>query len=120
MVFLSILAGFIAGITVLGNLVAITAKVMHQHVETLTTSTLLGYVTANAVCAMAAGTAVGLVTLGLLVRVFRGSSAVGFARPSECTSLSTWAFTQWHHYGRGYQVGLRVLGIEIALKGEIA
>jgi len=119
MVFISILAGIIGAIAVLGNLLVITAKEMQQHAETLTTGALLGYVTANAMCAMVAGTAIGLVTLCLLVRVFRGNSAVGFARPSECTSLSTWAFTEWHHYGRGYQVGLRVLGIEIALKGEI-
>lgn len=120
MVFISILAGIIGAIAVLGNLMVITANTMHQHVETLTTGTLLSYVTVNAVCALAAGIAVGLVTLFLQVRVFRGNRAVGFARPSECTSLSTWAFTEWRHYGRGYQVGLRVLGVEIALKGEIA
>lgn len=120
MVFLSILVGFIAGVTVLGNLVAITAKLLQQQVETLTTSMLLGYVAFNAVCAMAAGVACGLTTLGLLARVCRGNRAVGFSRPSDCTSLATWAYTRWHYYGRGYQIGLRIFGVEIALKGEVA
>jgi hypothetical protein len=120
MVFISILAGIIGATAVLGNLMAITVQVMQRHAETLTSGALLGHITANAVCAMVAGVAVTLVTLFLQVRVFRGNRAVGFAWPSECTSLSTWAGTNWHYYGRGYQVGLRVLGVEIALKGEVA
>jgi hypothetical protein len=120
MVFISMLAGILTAIAVRGNLMAITTKILQQHAESLTTSALLGYVTATALCAMAAGATVGVVTLCLLVRLFRGNSAVGYAWPAECTSLSTWAFTHWHHYGRGYQVGLRVLGVEIALKGEVA
>lgn len=63
--------------------------------------------------------AVRILTHSLFVRALAQTSAVQWVKPSECTSFKAWLGDDWSYFGRGWQRGFRVLGLEVLTCGEL-
>jgi hypothetical protein len=61
-----------------------------------------------------------LLTLTLLVLMARGRTCVAFTSVAECQGFRSWLCSSWSFFSAGgQQAGLRVLGIEVALQGQL-
>jgi len=61
-----------------------------------------------------------LLTLTLLVVLARGRAFVSFASVSDCRGIRAWLCSSWSFFGAGgQQTGMRVMGIEVALQGQL-
>lgn len=61
-----------------------------------------------------------LLALTVLIRLWRGASAVAWHWPKECTSVYGWIGGTWKfESASGRQEGMRVLGLSLALQGKL-
>jgi hypothetical protein len=63
--------------------------------------------------------AVRVLTHVLFARALAQTSAVQWVRPNECTSFKAWLGDDWSYFGRGWQRGFRVMGLEVLTCGEL-
>jgi hypothetical protein len=58
--------------------------------------------------------------LTLLVMTARGRTCIAFASVAECQGIRSWLCSSWSFFAAGgQQTGMRVLGVEVALQGQL-
>ena len=87
----------------------------------LSASATLSLVTAAVIGALAVLFLVDALALTALVLLYRGRSALGWVRPSECAGLGSWLAYEWRFFSTGgLQEGRRILGLELAVNGRLS
>ena len=110
----SFLAGFVASVPVLSaGLVCLM-----ERIETLDTLELFLWVAVISGLTLLGGVLVRTCVLALLACIARGPDALDWCAPGECVSFATWLGCTWGFPGKdGWQEGVRVCGLGIALRG---
>ena len=112
--FISMALGFIASTVFLTPGMAY----LIQHLGGLDFFPLAGVVLAISTASLLAGVAVRTLTLALMVYAARGPVALDWCAPGECATFATWLGCSWGFFGAGgWQEGIRVCGLGIALRG---
>lgn len=103
-------------------LLAMLAAVIGLGPDTLsavTTPVALAGIAGMAVATLLTGFVVRHLVLALLVLALRGSTALEWCRPSECTSFESWCACSWNFFGKGGRhMGVRCFGLGVALAGD--
>jgi len=81
---------------------------------------LMAYLISCSVLAVIAMGLIQAITLATFVALLRGTSTVSWVWPTECSSVSRWFHYSWSFASPyGYQEGQRLLGLEMAVKGQL-
>lgn len=110
----SFTAGFVASVPVL------SAGVVYlmERIDGMDALALMLAVGAISTLALLCGVGVRTCVLALLASIARGPDALDWCTPSECVSFAAWLGCTWGFPGKdGWQEGLRVCGLGIALRG---
>jgi len=112
--FLSFACGYIAaGFSLTPGLMYLI-----QHLGGLEFVSLAGVVVGITAVALLVGVFVRTLSLAAMVYLARGRAALEWCAPGECATFATWFGCSWGFPGAGgWQEGIRVLGLGIALRG---
>jgi hypothetical protein len=78
----------------------------------------IGLMFGSCAAAILAGLIVRALSLAAMVYLTRGREALEWCPPSECATFSGWLGCEWGFPGaRGWQEGIRLFGLGIALSG---
>jgi hypothetical protein len=112
--FISVACGFVAtGLSLTPGLMYLI-----RNLSGLEFYPLAGFVVAISAAALMVGVLVRTLTLAAMVGLARGRAALEWCAPGECATFATWFGCSWSFPGAsGWQAGIRVLGLGIALTG---
>lgn len=106
--------GFAACVPVL----AAGLVILMSQLARLTSGSLLALVFSISAVALMTGVLVRALSLAAMVYLARGRGALEWCAPSECATFATWLGCSWSFPGAGgWQAGIRILGLGIALCG---
>jgi hypothetical protein len=88
--------------------------------SSVTTPVALAGLVGLTVTTLLVGFVVRHLALALLVVLQRGTAALDWCRPAECTDFGSWCAHSWDFFGKGGRhQGVRCFGLELALKGNL-
>lgn len=110
----SVASGFVAGVAVL------TPGLLYlmRHMFAMEFWPLAGVEFGISALSLLASLTVRTLSLAAMVRLARGREALEWCAPSECATFAGWLGSSWGFPGAGgWQEGIRVFGLGIALSG---